>query len=602
ELREEIVSVVLRQGGHLASSLGCVELTLALLRAFTPPNDKIVFDVGHQAYAYKLLTGRRQGFQQLRQAGGVSGFSRMSESEYDAFTVGHASTAISAAVGMARARRLMGGDSQVVAVVGDGAMTGGMCYEALNDAGQAGLKLIVVLNDNEMSIAPNVGALARHLGRVRQTYAYKSTKRAVKFGLSRLPAVGKPMVRGIQAIKGAVRRLLLPEPFFGPLGFDYQGPIDGHDIRALTRALQAARDAEGPVLLHVVTQKGRGYRDAERRPDRFHGVTPALIEPGESAALSARNGAVAAGELIALAERDIRVAVVTAAMPDGTGMAAFGEKYPGRLFDVGIAEEHMVTMAAGMAAAGMRPYVAVYSTFLQRAYDQVAHDVCLPELPVTFLIDRAGLVGADGATHQGVYDIGFLSQLPGIVVAAPRDVRDLKRLIALSARLPGPMAIRYPKDGEDLGCAPGGREPLEVGQWEQLAGGGDVMILAVGSMVRAALRAAMELSPYGVSCGVIDARFIKPLDEGKLVEAAAGHMLLVTIEEGAIAGGFGAAVLTFLAGRAIEADVLTLGVPDRFIEHGAIEDQQRECGLTPPEISRAILRRLKGKLLDADAV
>ena len=591
DIRHTLIKTVLRQGGHLASNLGVVELTIALSRVFSCPEDRVVFDVGHQSYVYKLLTGRQEAFERLRQRGGLSGFTRSAESEYDAFSAGHAGTAISAALGMARARDLMGGDHSVVAVVGDGAMTCGMCYEALNDAGHTGTPLIVVLNDNEMSISPNVGALSAHLTSMRQSIAYGKTKKAVKSGLSRMSAVGKTLEKSLTRIRDSVKSLVVEDKFFDALGFQYLGPIDGHDIPRLIAVFEKAKEARQPVLIHVATQKGRGYEQAEEQPEAFHGVSPEYVDKEEMEAAAA-NGRVAADELIAMGESDIRVTALTAAMPLGTGLQAFAERFPERFSDVGIAEEHLITVAAGMAAAGLKPYVGVYSTFLQRGYDQLIHDVCLEKLPVTLLIDRSGLVGQDGATHQGVFDLSFLRQMPGMIVASPRDVRDLKRLMRLSARVDGPMAIRYPKGGEDMGARMNAGSAFSVGQWEELLGGEDIMILAVGRMVRTALRVSIDLLGLGFSCGVTDARFIKPMDEELLNKAFAEHRLVVTLEDNVLTGGFGAGVAEWKADHDAKAALLRIGVPDRFIEYGTISEQMAECGMDAESVRAAILHRM----------
>ena len=593
EIREEIVGTVARHGGHLSSNLGAVELTLALHYVFDCPEDKLVFDVGHQSYAHKILTGRLEGFRDgLREEGGLSGFPRPSESESDAFTAGHASTAISAALGIARTRDVMGDDYHVVAVVGDGALTGGMCYEALNDAGQSATRLIVILNDNEMSISRNVGALSKYLTGLRQSRSYRAFKRGVRRGLERIPGLGAPMFRFVERFRDWLKTPFVDGKFFEALGFRYIGPLDGHDIKALVRVLRRAREDEAPQILHVVTTKGKGYTPAESHPDAYHGVAPFLVETGQARGESGAScGSVAAAELVALAENDIRVCAVTAAMPIGTGMQHFAQAHPDRFFDVGIAEEHAVTMAAGMASAGMKPYVAIYSTFLQRAFDQIATDVCIPDLPVTFLVDRAGLVGADGVTHQGVFDLSYLSMLPNMVVAAPRDVRDLKRLMRLSAEYDGPMAIRYPRDVEDMGARMETQKPLHIGEWEVLTEGEDVMFLAVGRMVRIAMRASIELMGKGVRAGVVDARFVKPLDE-ELLRRALKAGLIVTVEENVLAGGLGEHVLSWLAQNAPGREALTLAVPDAHIEHAPVERQLHRCALDEQGIVDSVLRRL----------
>jgi len=594
ELRTEIIKVVSDRGGHLASNLGMVELTLAMHYVFDAPEDKLIFDVGHQCYAHKLLTGRYQGFQKLRGKGGVSGFPQAEESEYDAFTAGHASTAISAALGMARTRDIMGSDYSVVALVGDGALTGGMCYEALNDAGQSGARMIVILNDNAMSISRNVGAMSNYLTGLRQSVTYRAIKRGIRRGLNRIPHVGMPVFRFLEKVRDFLKSLFVDGKFFDALGFSYIGPIDGHDIKHLIRVLRRARDSRDPepVLIHAVTQKGRGYTPAEEHPDEYHGVAPFLVESGEAR----RSGGIAMGQVAArqlaeLAENDIRICAVTAAMAGGTGLDVFGEAHPQRFFDVGIAEEHAVTMAAGMASQGMKPYVGIYSTFLQRAYDQIAMDVCRNGLPVTFLIDRAGLVGGDGATHQGVFDLSYLRSIPNLVIASPRDVRDLKKLVALSATLDQPMAIRYPKSGEDMGPGIQAQRDFGIGEWELLSSG-DVMIFAVGRMVQLAMQATIELMGKGVSAGVADARFIKPLDEKLLTEQARKAKLVVTVEENVLAGGFGEGVLDALSRAGIETPTLCLGVPDRFVSHASTAEQLEACGLTPLKITDSILKRL----------
>lgn len=591
EIRTKLIETVLRQGGHLASNLGVVELTIAMDYVFSSPDDRIVFDVGHQSYVHKLLTGRQKQFEKLRQRGGMSGFSRCAESDYDAFSVGHAGTAISAALGMARARDLMGGDHSVLAVVGDGAMTCGMCYEALNDAGHTQTPMIVVLNDNEMSISPNVGALSHHLTDLRQSSAYGRAKKLIKSWLDHMPNVGKRMEHGILRVKDSLKRLLMEDRFFDALGFQYLGPIDGHDIPRLISVFEKAKEAGVPVLIHVMTQKGHGYEKAEQQPSKYHGVPPVYVDK-EEAETAAANSSVAVDELIALAEKDIRVTALAAAMPLGTGLSAFASRFPERFFDVGIAEEHLITTAAGMAAAGMKPYVGIYSTFLQRGYDQLLHDVCLEKLPVTLLIDRGGLVGQDGATHQGVFDLSFLRQMPDMIVASPRDVRDLKRLMRLSMEVDGPMAIRYPKSGEDMGPRLSSAQMLKVGQWEELLGGEDVMILAVGRMVRIALRVSIDLMGLNISCGVTDARFVKPMDEQLLHKAMKEHKLVVTLEDNVLAGGFGAGVAEWMADHGYTVPLLRIGVPDDFIEYGTIAEQTEECGMDPVSIRVAIQERM----------
>ena len=493
---------------------------------------------------------------------------------------------------MARTRDIMGDDYHVVAVVGDGALTGGMCYEALNDAGQSETRMIVVLNDNEMSISHNVGALSNYLTGLRQSRTYRALKRGVRRGLECIPGVGVPMFRFVERFRDWLKSPFVDGKFFEALGFRYIGPLDGHDLKTLIRIFQRAKEEKGPQILHVVTTKGKGYVPAESHPDAYHGVAPFLVETGElQGEKHTACGHLAAAELVALAENDIRICAITAAMPTGTGMEAFGKAYPKRFYDVGIAEEHAVTMAAGMAASGMKPYVAIYSTFLQRAFDQIATDVCINALPVTFLIDRAGLVGADGITHQGVFDLGYLSMLPNMVVAAPRDVRDLKRLIRLSAEYDGPMAIRYPKDGEDLGARLETHKPLKVGEWELLSKGEDVVFFAIGRMVQAAMNACIELMHHGVRAGVVDARFVKPMDEA-LLRASLNAPLWVTVEENVISGGLGERILAWLAENAPGHGSMDLGVPDCYIEHATVASQLHHCGLDVQGLASQVLKRL----------
>lgn len=591
EIREELINAVAECGGHLASNLGVVELTLALHRVFDCPEDKFVFDVGHQCYVHKLLTGRYQNFRSLRKEGGISGFPDADESAYDTFIAGHASTAISAALGMARTRDVMHADNRVVAVVGDGALTGGMCYEALNDAGQSKTRMIVILNDNEMSIAKNVGAMSNYLNGLRQSKTYRGIKRGIRRGLEKIPKVGVPIFNFIDRIKDALKSLVVDGQFFEALGFTYIGPIDGHDIAHLTRVLRRAKDDRRPVLIHVVTQKGKGYEFAENRPDAFHGVAPFYVDSGEIRKKSDDSnwGEVVAHQLSEMAHTDIRISVVSAAMTGGTGMQEFADTHPDRFFDVGIAEEHAVTMAAGMADAGMKPYVAIYSTFLQRSYDQMINDVCRCDLPVTFLLDHAGFVGADGKTHQGLYDLSFMRSIPNLVIAAPRDVRDLKKMIDLSANLNHPMAIRYPKSGMDLGPGMASQQPLKVGQWELLSDGEDVMIFAVGPMVQHAMQAAIELMGKKIRTGVVDARFIKPMDETLLLEKCKNVSLVVVIEENTVCGGLGEGIARVLCENGLNRRMIAMAAPDEFISHARISQQRRSCGLSVEQICSRII-------------
>ena len=596
EIRTELIDTVAECGGHLASNLGVVELTLAMHRVFNCPEDKFVFDVGHQCYVHKLLTGRYAQFRTLRKQGGLSGFPDTDESACDTFVAGHASTAISAALGMARTRDVMHADNSVVALVGDGALTGGMCYEALNDAGQSRTRMIVILNDNEMSISRNVGALSSYLNGLRQSRSYCAFKRTVRRGLEKIPGIGVPVFHFIEKLRDALKLLFIDGKFFEALGFVYIGPIDGHDIKHLCKILERAKNDKRPVLVHVVTQKGKGYRPAESHPDTFHGVAPFYVESGKTRGSSGTGcGEVIAQQLSEMADSDIRISVISAAMVSGTGMQPFQQAHPDRFFDVGIAEEHAVTMAAGMAASGMKPYVAIYSTFMQRAYDQILTDVCRCDLPVTFLLDRAGFVGADSKTHQGLFDLSYLRAMPNLIVAAPRDVRDLKKLIDLSAGVNHPMAIRYPKEGLDLGPRLTSQQPLRLGEWELLSDGEDVMIFAVGPMVQTAMQAAIELMGKHVSAGVVDARFIKPMDRKLLLDKSRNVRLVVTIEENSVLGGFGEGLTAELCAAGLCKRVLNLGAPDEFIAHARISQQRRHCGLSVEQVTDRILGALKSE-------
>ncbi|MCL1965447.1 MAG: 1-deoxy-D-xylulose-5-phosphate synthase [Firmicutes bacterium] len=587
EIRQVIIDTVARTGGHLASNLGTVELTLALHRVLDLPRDKIIFDVGHQCYTHKLLTGRQSLQSTLRSQGGVSGFPKRSESEYDVFETGHASTALSAALGMARARDLLGERHTIVALVGDGALTGGMCYEALNDAGSRPTQLILLLNDNEMSIARNVGALSTYLTRLRGSKRWIGAKRAVKRGLNRLPLVGAPLARTVERMKRTVKLMLIPGEFFEALGFAYLGPIDGHDIAMLENTLADARAMNQPVVIHAVTQKGRGYALAERKPEAFHGAPPFFVESGHRRAIK-KNGVVSAasvaGEtLAALAQEDARVVAITAAMPHGTGLLRFASKFPDRFFDVGIAEEHAVTLAAGMASSGLRPVFAVYASFLQRGMDQLAHDVCLQNLPVLFLIDHAGFIPGDGATHQGIYDLPMLRAMPGLTVFTPCDSRELAAMIRAALTLPGPCAVRYPKDlPEKLG------ETAPCGRWRRIVGGDGPALVGAGHAVLVACETAGLLRAQGVRCAVWSASSIVPLDTAAL-EALGKHALIAVLEEGVIAGGLGEAIAGHYAAQGKKPQILRLGVEGDAPGAHSIEGLLKACGIDPPLAAERIL-------------
>ena len=597
EVRAEMIESVAETGGHLGAGLGVVELTVALHHVFQTPRDRLIWDVGHQCYPHKILTGRRDRIRTLRQARGLSGFTKRSESEFDPFGAGHSSTSISAGLGMAVARDLQGKDNNVIAVIGDGAMTAGMAYEAMNNAGATDARLLVILNDNDMSIAPPVGALSAYLSRLISSRSYRSIRNIVLEIAEKFP---QSIARAAHRVEEYSRGMVTGGTLFEELGFFYVGPVDGHKLDHLLPVLRNIRDvdAEGPVLLHVVTQKGRGYEPAEKSPDKGHGVTRFDVVTGEQVKTEVNAPSytrVFANSLIAEAEKDEKIVAVTAAMLSGTGLDLFGERFPERCFDVGIAEQHAVTFAAGLASEGMRPFAAIYSTFLQRAYDQVVHDVAIQKLPVRFAMDRAGLVGADGATHAGAFDITYLATLPGMVVMAPADEAELVHMVATAAAYDeGPSALRYPR-GEGVGVAlPERGEVLALGKGRTLREGTTVALLSLGTRLGDCLRAAEDLAARGLSVSVADARFAKPLDEALLFDLAANHEILITVEEGAI-GGFGAHVITALAhGGHLDGGlkVRPLTLPDHFIEQNSQKEQLRQAGLDAAAIAATALSAL----------
>ncbi|WP_334110180.1 1-deoxy-D-xylulose-5-phosphate synthase [Thermodesulfitimonas autotrophica] len=598
ELRELIIETVAQTGGHLAPNLGVVELTIALHRVFQAPRDKIVWDVGHQCYAHKILTGRRERFKTLRQFGGISGFPCRDESVYDAFGAGHASTSISAALGLAKARDFNQEDYAVVAVIGDGALTGGMALEALNHAGHIKANFIVVLNDNEMSISKNVGALAGYLTRLRTDPMYHRSREEFEALIQKIPAIGPRMLRVLERLKDSVKYLVVPGMFFEELGYTYLGPVDGHSIPALLRTLEKAKGLKGPVLVHVVTRKGKGYPPAEKDPDTFHGVGPFNPLTGEVYGAGKITYTEVFGQtLVRLAEEDPRIVAITAAMTTGTGLKTFARRFPQRFFDVGIAEQHAVTLAAGLAAGGWRPVVAIYSTFLQRAYDQIVHDVCLQCLPVVFALDRAGIVGEDGATHQGLFDIAYLRSIPNMALMAPMDENELQHMLKTALLYGGPCAIRYPR-GRGTGCALEKEpRPLPFGQALVLRDGRDVSLFALGNTVAAALEAAERLAAQGIEAAVVNARFVKPLDTSLLLRFARRTRRVVTVEEGVLAGGFGSAVAELLMDNGLgNVELVRLGINDTFVPHGAPALLRERYGLTAENIVAAVTqsrRRLR---------
>lgn len=589
ELRDLIINTVSQRGGHLASSLGVVELTLAILKVFSPPDDRIVFDVGHQAYAYKILTGRRDLFQTLRTRGGMAAFPKREESKYDFFDVGHAGNAISAAAGLAQARCFQGSGHKVIAVVGDGSLTCGVSYEGLNQAGAAKKDLIIILNDNEMSISPNVGAMAAYLNRIMTGQIVTRFRDDVKSILKNIPGVmGRSMYTLARQFEDALKGFLTPGRLFEDLGFNYVGPIDGHQIKHLVDTLNNVKRFREPVLIHAITRKGKGYSLAEQKPSQYHGVGPFDVATGK---VKSSDGPptytkVFGQTMIKAATRNPRVVAITAAMEYGTGLDEFGRLFPDRFFDVGIAEQHGVVFAAGLAVEGFRPVVAIYSTFMQRGYDHIIHDVCMQKLPVVLAMDRAGVVGEDGPTHHGVFDMAFCRNIPNLVIMAPSNEDELADMVVTALTVDGPCAIRYPRakgSGVPLKKTP---SILPIGKARMCSEGEDLLIIAVGSMVNPALEASRVLAGEGISAGVMDARFVKPLDQEMILEKASSVKSVLTVEEGTLAGGFGSAVLELLADNGMtHVEVARMGIIDSFIEHGTRAELLEDLGLTTEGIA-----------------
>ena len=592
EMRRVIIDTVSANGGHLASNLGVVELTVALGLAFSPPRDTIVWDVGHQSYPYKLLTGRYGQFHTIRTEGGLAGFPCREESPYDLFTCGHSSTSISSALGVSEANYLQGKDGYVVAVIGDGALTGGLAYEGLNNAGRMHRNLIVILNDNTMSISKNVGALSEYFKHLRASASWYGSKKRIRDKLTRVPLIGKPLARAIENAKNMVKSVTTGGEMFEALGFRYLGPFDGHNIEEMTHVFEEAKQVQDtPLLIHVITKKGYGYDLAERQPEKFHGVAPFRVENGMKRSQSSKESAAqAAGkELMNMAAEDARVVAVTAAMAGGTGLTEFASYYPSRFFDVGIAEQHAVSMAAGMARGGYRPYFAVYSTFLQRAYDQIVHDVCLQNLPVCILSDHVGLVGDDGKTHHGVLSVPMLMSIPNLTLLAPRDTRQIRQAVRATLKLDGPCVVQYPKEGIEPYAQNVTGEPFAVGKWQTLIPGGqDAVILAYGRMTQNAIQASELLVQRGLSVGVIDCCSLKPLDMDCLRALFERRAKIVTIEEGEMIGGFGSEIARVCVEENADAPVQIIGLENRFITHGSVPELLRECGLTPEQLADRI--------------
>lgn len=595
EIRDFLIEKISVTGGHLASNLGVVELTMAMHLIFDLPEDKIIWDVGHQAYTHKLLTGRKAGFDDLRKYGGMSGFPKRKESDCDAFDTGHSSTSISAGLGYVEAREILGQDHKVISVIGDGSLTGGMAYEALNNA--AGLKsnFIIVLNDNNMSISENVGGMSKYLDGLRTAGAYTGLKKGVEAALEKIPYVGAKMTGHIRKAKSGIKQLFVPGMFFEDMGITYLGPVDGHDLRALCRVFKEAEKLENAVLVHVITTKGKGYLPAEKYPSKFHGTGPFDIETGQTRETSGEDSYtdVFSKVIYREAKKEPKLVAITAAMAGGTGLVPFSKTYRDRFFDVGIAEEHAVTFAAGLAAAGLKPVVAIYSSFLQRAYDQLIHDVCLQNLPVVFAIDRAGLVGSDGETHQGLFDLSFLSTIPNMTVMSPKNKWELADMLRFAIQYPGPVAVRYPRGTAYTGLEEF-RAPIEYGKSEVIRKGSGVAIFSVGHMMETALQVCDALKTHGIDSTLVNSRFIKPVDEELLKELSASHTLYVTIEENVLTGGYGAQVLACIEKERISVRTESFGIPDEYVEHGSVDVLRKEVMLDADTVTERILSVYQG--------
>ena len=581
EIRDLIIDVTSKNGGHVASNLGVVELTIALHSIFDTPNDKIVWDVGHQCYVHKILTGRREEFQNIRKLGGISGFPKICESEYDNFNTGHSSTSISIATGMARARDILNENYEVVAVIGDGSLTGGMALEALNDAGSSKTNVKVILNDNEMSISKNVGGIPLYLSKMRTKTGYTRSNRKIKAIVNKIPYIGKPIISFAHYTKQIIKRAVFRNMYFEDIGFTYLGPVDGHDIKKLEDILERSKKINGPVLIHVVTKKGKGYKLAEENPDKFHGISAYDKETGE--VKKSKNYSKVFGEkLVKMASEDKRIVAVTAAMRDGTGLKEFAEKFPDRFFDVGIAEQHALGLIAGMARAGLKPVLPIYSSFLQRGYDQIIHDIALSGIPVTVCIDRAGIVGNDGETHQGIFDLSFLSSIPNIVIMAPKNFEELDKMLEFGVNLDKPVFIRYPRGGENFSFE--STEDIELGKAEIVQEGTDLNIIAIGNMVGRAEEVASLLPEKSVE--IINARFLKPLDEETILNSIRKTGYCITIEDNLLKGGLGSAVVEAVNKSDIQdVKIKNFGYDDTFVEHGTVKELEDKYGLSAEKIS-----------------
>ncbi len=592
EIRTFLIEAISRQGGHLASNLGVVELTMALHLALELPEDKIIFDVGHQAYTHKLLTGRKEDFNTLRSYGGMSGFPKRRENECDCFDTGHSSTSISAGLGVVSANEILGIPGTVAAVIGDGALTGGMAFEGLNNAAQLKRNFMIILNDNNMSISENVGGMSSYLSNMRAGEMYNDIKNGVVDTLNRIPVIGDKLVSKIRKTKSSIKQLVIPGMLFEDMGITYLGPVDGHNVNKMVKIFKEAKKLDHAVLIHVMTKKGKGYVPAEKYPSVFHGVSPFHIETGQPIAKKDKPTYtdIFSKYIVRLAEQDESIAAITAAMPDGTGLKKFMQKFPERFFDVGIAEEHAVTFAAGLASAGMKPYFAVYSSFLQRGYDQILHDVCIQDLPVVFVVDRAGLVGNDGETHQGIFDFSYMSNIPNMNIFAPKNKYELGDALLFSKSFEHPLAIRYPR-GEAYDGLKEFRSPIVFGKSEYIYKEKDIALVTVGSMVQVAVEVRELLKKQGFNVTLVNARFVKPIDENMLMEISDFHRMIVTMEENVLNGGYGERVTRFLVEQEKDCEVINVAIPNVYVEHGSVAVLKKELGLDKDSIVKRILER-----------
>ena len=574
DLRKYILEIVSKNGGHLASNLGVVELTIAIDSVFNLPEDKVVWDVGHQTYVHKILTGRKEQMKTLRTLNGIAGFPKTNESETDCFNTGHSSTSISAALGMARARNIENKNNSVIAVIGDGALTGGMALEALNDAGYSGTKMTVILNDNEMSISKNIGGMNMLLSKLRTKRTYTKSNISLKKIINKIPVVGKPFVKIVQRIKRSIKQLIIPKMFFEDIGFRYLGPVDGHNIEELERMLKITKELDGPVLLHVLTKKGKGYKIAEENPDKYHATGPFDIETGKTIGEKKKDYSKIFGDkLINLAKENKKIVAITASMKDGTGLKEFQKEFPDRFFDIGIAEQHAIGLAAGMAKAGLIPFVPIYSSFYQRAYDQVIHDVAIQNLPVIMLVDRAGIVGQDGETHQGTFDMAFFRLVPNLVIMAPKDFKELEKMLEFAIKIKRPVVIRYPRGGESSNIKFNKCEKIDLGKAEILNKGKDVSIIAIGKTVSRAMEVANMLKKDKIEAEVVNTRFLKPLDKETLKKSIEKTKFVITIEDGTIINGLGTAIKELIIDENIkDVKIKSFAYPDEFIKHGKVEE------------------------------